>query len=181
MIVRSVARVPGTFNIVARFHRGPLALPAQSRFPMIRSLMENRTTSTCFVVAAALFVTGCAQAAAKQTQAPVAVTSATIAVTSQTSPSPASSVAAVVRTMKKSDGLFTVYQDTTNGSLMMSVPKNKIGKEFIYFTHVVDAPVDAGAFRGSFGTTTFSRFAGISTASSSSLRIHRSGSTPTMR
>lgn len=54
--------------------------------------------------------------------------------------------------MKKSDGLFTIYQDTTTGSLMMLVPKQKIGNEFIYFTHVVDAPVTAGAFRGAFGS-----------------------------
>ena len=54
--------------------------------------------------------------------------------------------------MKKNDGLFSIYQDTTNGSLMMAVSKDKIGKEFIYFTHVVDAPVAAGAFRGAFGT-----------------------------
>src|SRR4029078_6359032 len=62
------------------------------------------------------------------------------------------SLASVVKPMRKTDGLFAIYQDTTNGSLMMSVAKDKIGKEFIYFTHVVDAPVAVGAFRGAFGT-----------------------------
>ncbi|CAN5314896.1 zinc-dependent metalloprotease [soil metagenome] len=50
------------------------------------------------------------------------------------------------------DGLFTVYQDTTSGSLHMIVPKDKVGKEFIYFTYAVDAPVTAGRFRGAFGS-----------------------------
>ena len=61
-------------------------------------------------------------------------------------------IASVTRGHRKMDGLFTVYQDTTNGSLHMLVPKSKIGKEFIYFTHAVDAPVTAGRFRGAFGS-----------------------------
>jgi hypothetical protein len=118
------------------------------------------STSTCLVVVAALLGTGCAQASAKQTQAPTpASASSTQASATKPAatgaPAPASaekkSLASVVKTMKKSDGLFAIYQDTTNGSLMMSISKNKIGKEFIYFTHVVDAPIAAGAFRGAFG------------------------------
>ena len=115
--------------------------------------------STCLVVVAALLGTGCAQAAAKQTQAPApanpASTQASATRPAGAAASPASaekkSLASVVKTMKKNDGLFAIYQDTTNGSLMMSISKDKIGKEFIYFTHVVDAPVAAGAFRGAFG------------------------------
>lgn len=61
-------------------------------------------------------------------------------------------IASVTRGHRRMDGLFTVYQDTANGSLHMLVPKSKVGKEFIYFTHAVDAPVTAGRFRGAFGT-----------------------------
>ncbi|HMA19947.1 MAG TPA: hypothetical protein VKO87_04045, partial [Gemmatimonadaceae bacterium] len=117
------------------------------------------STSTCLVVVAALLGTGCAQAAAKQTQAPTPNAASSQAIA--TKPAAAStaapagaekkSLASVVKPMKKSDGLFAIYQDTTNGSLMMSISKDKIGKEFIYFTHVVDAPIAAGAFRGAFG------------------------------
>src|SRR4029078_3976920 len=64
------------------------------------------------------------------------------------------SLASVVKPMRKTDGLFAIYQDTTTGSLMMSVSKDKIGKEFIYFTHVVDAPVADGDFCGAFGANT---------------------------
>lgn len=61
-------------------------------------------------------------------------------------------IASVTRGQRRMDGLFTVYQDTTSGSLHMLVPKSKVGKEFIYFTHAVDAPVTAGRFRGAFGS-----------------------------
>jgi len=124
--------------------------------------MKTHTTSTCLAVAAALLGTGCAQASAKQTQAPVPAASSSAQASAAKPAGPAGgapaasgekkSLASVVKPMKKSDGLFAIYQDTTNGSLMMSVPKNKIGQEFIYFTHVVDAPVAVGAFRGAFGT-----------------------------
>lgn len=111
----------------------------------------------------ALVVAGCSQATAKTTQAPTPSTgaaasspvkpgtSATVAAPAGGAPTDKKTIAATVKAMKKMDGLFAVYQDTVTGSLMMSVAKNKIGKEFIYFTHVVDAPVAAGAFRGAFG------------------------------
>ena len=125
--------------------------------------MKTHTKSTCLAALAALLATGCAQAAAKQTQAPTPAAPAASAQTAGAKPAapggapgaPAAaekkSIASVVKPMKKTDGLFTVYQDTTNGALMMSVAKNKVGKEFIYFTHVVEAPVAAGAFRGAYG------------------------------
>jgi hypothetical protein len=119
-------------------------------------------TSTCLAIVAAAFATGCASASAKKPQAPAPTGPAASAQTAGAKPAapggaPAAgaekkSIATVVKPMKKIDGLFTMYQDTTTGSLMMLVSKNKIGKEFIYFTHVVDAPVTAGAFRGAFGS-----------------------------
>ena len=123
--------------------------------------MKTHTKSTCLALAAALLGTGCAQAAAKQTQAPKPAGPTASAQTAGAKPAsptgapagaPAAAekkiIASVVKPMKKTDGLFALYQDTTNGSLMMTVPKTKLGKEFIYFTHVVEAPVAAGAFRG---------------------------------
>ena len=122
--------------------------------------MKTHTTSTCLAITAALFAAGCAQASARQAQAPAPATPSSSAQTSGAA-KPAGpgaptgekkSIASTVKSMKKMEGLFTIYQDTTNGSLMMSVPKNKLGSEFVYFTHVVDAPVAAGAFRGAFGS-----------------------------
>jgi hypothetical protein len=121
--------------------------------------MKKHTTSTCLVLAAAFSVAGCASASAKPKQAPTpagtaAAGPAAAKPAAPTGAAPAAaekkSIASVVKPMKKNDGLFAIYQDTTTGSLMMLVSKNKIGKEFIYFTHVVDAPVAAGAFRGAF-------------------------------
>lgn len=51
---------------------------------------------------------------------------------------------------KKIDGLFPLYQDTTNGSVYLLVKKDQIGKEFIYFTHTVDGIVPAGHYRGAY-------------------------------
>ncbi|MEO8194074.1 MAG: zinc-dependent metalloprotease [Gemmatimonadales bacterium] len=125
--------------------------------------MKTHTTSTCLALAAALIGTGCAQASAKQTQAPKpAGASASAQTSGAAKPAGAATapgtpekkpLATVVKPMKKTDGLFAIYQDTANGALMMSIAKDKIGKEFIYFTHVVDAPVAAGAFRGAFGNS----------------------------
>jgi hypothetical protein len=70
----------------------------------------------------------------------------------QGQPAARRTVASVTRTAQRHDGLFTVYQDTANGSLHMLVPKESVGQEFIYFIHVVEGPVTAGMFRGRFGT-----------------------------
>ncbi|MFN2565496.1 MAG: zinc-dependent metalloprotease [Gemmatimonadaceae bacterium] len=66
-------------------------------------------------------------------------------------PNARKTIADATRSSRKYEGLFTVYQDTTTGSLHMLVPKATLDKEFIYFTHTVDAPVTAGRFRGAFG------------------------------
>lgn len=48
------------------------------------------------------------------------------------------------------EGLFTVYQDTTSGSLKMLITEDQIGKEFIYWGHTADGVVQAGHFRGNY-------------------------------
>jgi hypothetical protein len=104
----------------------------------------TKISSTCLLLAV-LLSSGCAGASAKQTQSPKPAAPAAAAATDK------KSIATLIKPTKKVEGLFTVYQDTANGSVMMSVSKDKIGKEFIYFTHIVDAPVAAGFFRGAFG------------------------------
>ena len=47
-------------------------------------------------------------------------------------------------------GLFTLYQDTTNGKLSMLIKKNQIGNEFIHFVHGLNGQLNAGVFRGSY-------------------------------
>ncbi|WP_353779971.1 zinc-dependent metalloprotease [Winogradskyella sp. 3972H.M.0a.05] len=60
------------------------------------------------------------------------------------------SIADLVKKSKKIEGLFTIYQDTVNGSLQMVISEDQLGKEFIHFSQIANGVVDAGAFRGSY-------------------------------
>ncbi|TWO33118.1 DUF5117 domain-containing protein [Seonamhaeicola sediminis] len=53
-------------------------------------------------------------------------------------------IADLVKKSKKIEGLFTIYQDTVNGSLQMLISKDQIGKEFIYFSQIANGVLDAG-------------------------------------
>lgn len=48
------------------------------------------------------------------------------------------------------NGFFTIYQDSTDGSLKMAIKKDQIGQEFIYFSQFSDGVTEAGGFRGSY-------------------------------
>ena len=50
------------------------------------------------------------------------------------------SVADKVKSSKKTDGLFTIYQDTATGSVQMYVKKNQLGKEYIYQSFSMGGP-----------------------------------------
>ncbi|GAB1855525.1 zinc-dependent metalloprotease [Flavobacteriaceae bacterium MHTCC 0001] len=63
-------------------------------------------------------------------------------------------IAALTKSSKKIEGLFTFYRDTITGSLQMLVSEDDLGKEFIYFSQISDGILDAGrlnrgAYRGS--------------------------------
>ncbi|MFY7733605.1 MAG: hypothetical protein ACOVSR_08990, partial [Bacteroidia bacterium] len=55
-----------------------------------------------------------------------------------------------IKSCKKIDGLFPLYQDTVTGNVFMIVKKEQLDKEYIYFSYTVDGVVAAGHFRGSF-------------------------------
>ncbi len=48
------------------------------------------------------------------------------------------------------EGLFTIYQDTTSGSVKLAIQEDQIGREFIYFGMTQDGVLEAGHFRGRF-------------------------------
>ncbi len=48
------------------------------------------------------------------------------------------------------EGLFDIYQDTTNGSVKFAIQEDQLGKEFIYFGVTRDGVLDAGHFRGQY-------------------------------
>lgn len=71
------------------------------------------------------------------------------------------SKSALERAVEKSiayEGLFTVYQDTTDGSLKLAIGHDQIGKEFIYFGLSQDGVLEAGHFRGQFRDNKIIRF-----------------------
>lgn len=57
-----------------------------------------------------------------------------------------------VKKFKTYSGLFTIYQDTTNGVSYLEIDKRQIDKEFIYHNYAVDGPsflrLNRGSFRG---------------------------------
>ncbi len=63
---------------------------------------------------------------------------------------PKTSIAEKVKACKKQDGLFPLYQDTTNGAMYLLVKKDHLNKKFIYFSYTENGVVAAGHFRGSF-------------------------------
>ena len=54
----------------------------------------------------------------------------------------------VLKNKKKIEGFFTIYQDTTNGSLFMLVDSKQLDKEFIHFVHGVNGQNNAGITKG---------------------------------
>lgn len=61
------------------------------------------------------------------------------------------SIADLTKSSKKSEGLFTIYQDSISGTIKMLVSEDQIGKEFIYFSQISDGVMDAGRInRGSY-------------------------------
>lgn len=51
---------------------------------------------------------------------------------------------------KSFEGFFTIYQDTTDGTVKMAINADLIGKEFIYFSQFMDGVTDVGGFRGNY-------------------------------
>ena len=47
-------------------------------------------------------------------------------------------------------GLISLYQDSVSGKLFISLKKNQIGKEFIYFVHAEEGQLNTGVFRGNY-------------------------------
>jgi predicted Zn-dependent protease len=54
------------------------------------------------------------------------------------------SIADKVKTTKKTEGLFTIYQDTITGSIQLYIKKDQLGKEFIYQSYSMNGPTTLG-------------------------------------
>ncbi|MCO6494508.1 MAG: zinc-dependent metalloprotease [Bacteroidetes bacterium] len=58
-----------------------------------------------------------------------------------------------VKGMKRIEGLFTFYTDTTTGSMYLSINKNQIGEKYIYFSYTENGLASIGAIRGMYRET----------------------------
>ncbi|WP_291133284.1 zinc-dependent metalloprotease [Flavobacterium sp. UBA7682] len=54
------------------------------------------------------------------------------------------SIADKIKTSKKTEGLFTIYQDTVTGSIQLFIKKNQLDKEFIYQSYSMNGPTMLG-------------------------------------
>ena len=55
-----------------------------------------------------------------------------------------------LKNTKEIPGLFTIYQDSTNGKLYMLIAKEQLDKEYIHFVHGLNGQLNAGVFKGSY-------------------------------
>ncbi|MBW3553936.1 MAG: zinc-dependent metalloprotease [Gemmatimonadetes bacterium] len=102
----------------------------------------NRQMTPAVVLLAALSASACASASAATPTPQGGPPQARSATTK--------SIADVTKNSVRRDGLFTLFQDTTDGSAHMLIQPDQLGKEYIYWSHIVDGVVDVGAFRGAF-------------------------------
>ncbi len=58
-----------------------------------------------------------------------------------------------VKSSRKVDGMFTIYQDTATGSVQLYVKKNQLGKEYIYQSFSVNGPTSLFLNQGMHRTT----------------------------
>ena len=64
----------------------------------------------------------------------------------------------VIEGHSKSEGLFTFYTDSLNGSIKMSIKKEQLNKDFLYFNQVSKGASDIGRTRGSYLNSTVIQF-----------------------
>ncbi|WP_246041122.1 zinc-dependent metalloprotease [Flavivirga rizhaonensis] len=63
----------------------------------------------------------------------------------------AKTITDLVKSSKKIDGLFPIYQDTITGTIQMIISDDQLNKEYIYFSQIADGVMDAGRIiRGSY-------------------------------
>jgi hypothetical protein len=67
----------------------------------------------------------------------------------------------ITKKCMRMDGLFIIWRDSTSGKTYLEVQEEQLGKEYIYFNHIADAPVEAGYFRGSYGGSKIVKFSKV--------------------
>ncbi len=97
---------------------------------------------TLILLLSVVSLAGLAQKKKNTNDAPVAAPAVAKPAADTTKPKkPAAlSITDKIKTSKKIEGLFTMYQDTVTGSIQLYVKKNQINKEFIYQSFSISGP-----------------------------------------
>lgn len=103
--------------------------------------MKNHTRLATIVLATLLMVptTSEAQLFGRKKTPPPAAT-----------PPAKKTIATTVAKSVASEGLFTVYQDTTDGTTHIVITEEQLNTPFIYFSYTENGPVPASHFRGQY-------------------------------
>lgn len=94
---------------------------------------------SCLLIPAIILATATSVDAKKKKKKDEPAPVAAVQDTTKKTP-PAKSIKDKVKSSKKIDGLFTLYQDTATGSLQMYIKKNQLGKEYIYQSFSMGGP-----------------------------------------
>lgn len=108
----------------------------------------NKSVFTTFLICLFLFQTQTTEAQSRRKRKEKEAAEALAAKAKKTDKK---SIEELVKQSKKTEGLFTIYQDTVSGTIQMLIEEDQIGKEFIYFNQIADGASDVGQFRGSYG------------------------------
>ncbi len=104
---------------------------------LLQRIMTFASRFAALVALSALLLTGCAPR-------PMADTEST------PDPEPTSDIDEAVESAEELEGLFTLYRDTTDGSIQMLIREEQLDNEYVYFTVTEDGAPVAGHFRGQF-------------------------------
>jgi len=113
--------------------------------------MPGRSSAWSAFALLTLAVLGCASNKAAATAPTPAQAPAGAGKPASDKPAASKTVAELTKGSTRYPGLFTIYQDTTNGALQLLIRKDQVGKEYIYFSVTDEGALPAGQFRGAFG------------------------------
>ncbi|MEO1657385.1 MAG: zinc-dependent metalloprotease [Pseudomonadota bacterium] len=68
------------------------------------------------------------------------------------------SVEEAMEGMEAQEGLFPIYKNPENGQLFLEIAEDQLGEEFIAFNYVENSVLEAGGFRGEYGSQSILRF-----------------------
>jgi hypothetical protein len=98
------------------------------------------TTKPLFLLVTSLCISALSFGQAKSKKAPATPLPALPVLDSVKPKKPAVGITDKVKSSRKSDGLFTIYQDTATGTVQLYIKKDQLGKEYIYQSFSISGP-----------------------------------------